>query len=536
MATRASAEPRIVRPIAQPTAEPATPHAEKPITVGGAIGRGLRLVLLVCAAMVTGALLLEFVLRPALAVLSVQETFTATVARLLVALLPAAVYLCAGMAARPLRRRQPVTAVAVAWGLALVGCAALIAYSAATATGAFQQAPTLGITFAQTPAGVEVLQVAPGGAGEAAGVQIGDMITAVRRDAVTAGELQTMIAQAAQDDVFRLRIVRAGEELQLPARIAVASNLDAGALARTVSVAVLIAGFALFLPAAWTTHLLLIGSLLPLFVGYLWLIIATFSQRTYGLFPVNTQGEFGGLTLENWRFLNGEPIGGPTINIFTVTLNSLAVAVSMTLVSLLFCSMAGYALSRMTFPGRRALLQMTLILHGFPAVTLIIPIFLVLLTLGSLPVVGRLIGYDSVGGVALVMIAFELPLGIWLMKGFFDAISWDMERSALIDGASRFRTFWEIILPQIRPGLLALGIFSFIGGWNAYLVPATYSVGTGLATLPVYIQQLAGELTPVNWNQVAAVGLFQLIPIFVFFIFAQEHLLNIYAGGTKGSS
>jgi inositol-phosphate transport system permease protein len=198
--------------------------------------------------------------------------------------------------------------------------------------------------------------------------------------------------------------------------------------------------------------------------------------------------------------------------------------------------MAGYALSRMSFRGRRAFLSMTLLLHGFPAVTLIIPIFLVLINLGTLPIIGSFIGYNKPGGVALVMIAFELPLGIWLIKGFFDNISWDMERSALIDGASRWRTFWEIILPQIRPGLLALGIFSFIGGWNAYLIPATYTVGTGLANLPVYIRQLSGELAPVNWNQVAAVGLFQLIPILIFFIFAQEYLLNIYAGGTKGSS
>jgi inositol-phosphate transport system permease protein len=125
---------------------------------------------------------------------------------------------------------------------------------------------------------------------------------------------------------------------------------------------------------------------------------------------------------------------------------------------------------------------------------------------------------------------------VWLIKGFFDNISWDMERSALIDGASRWRTFWEIILPQIRPGLLALGIFSFIGGWNAYLIPATYMLGTRTTTLPVLINNLTGEVAPTNWNQVAAVGLFQLIPIMIFFIFAQEYLLNIYAGGSKGSS
>jgi inositol-phosphate transport system permease protein len=106
----------------------------------------------------------------------------------------------------------------------------------------------------------------------------------------------------------------------------------------------------------------------------------------------------------------------------------------------------------------------------------------------------------------------------------------------LIDGASRFRTYWQILLPQIRPGLLALGIFAFISGWNAYIIPATYSIGAGFNNLPVFINDLIDETAPVNWNQVAAVGLFQLIPIFVFFIFAQEYLLNIYAGGTKGSS
>jgi inositol-phosphate transport system permease protein len=208
----------------------------------------------------------------------------------------------------------------------------------------------------------------------------------------------------------------------------------------------------------------------------------------------------------------------------------------MTAVTLLLCSMAGYALSRMEFAGRRFFLSLTLILHGFPAVTLLIPVYLVLLNLGNIPLIGPYIGFNSLGGIALVMVSFGLPFGVWLMKGFFDGISWDMERSALIDGATRWRTFWEIILPQIRPGLLALGIFSFMGGWNAYLIPAIFSVGTKTANLPVYIRQLTGEVNPVNWNQVAAVGLFQMIPILLLFIFAQEYLLNIYSGGTKGSS
>ncbi|MCE2490306.1 MAG: carbohydrate ABC transporter permease, partial [Anaerolineae bacterium] len=181
-------------------------------------------------------------------------------------------------------------------------------------------------------------------------------------------------------------------------------------------------------------------------------------------------------------------------------------------------------------------LSFTLILHGFPAVTLLIPIFFVLLNLGNLPLIGQLIAFNTLGGIALVMVAFDLPLGIWLMKGFFDHIPWDMERSAMIDCATRWRVYREIVLPQIRPGLLALGIFAFIGGWNAFLIPQTYSIGAGTVNLPVFLNELIDETAPVDWNQVAAVGLFQLIPIFIFFIFAQEYLLNIYAGGTKGSS
>jgi inositol-phosphate transport system permease protein len=120
------------------------------------------------------------------------------------------------------------------------------------------------------------------------------------------------------------------------------------------------------------------------------------------------------------------------------------------------------------------------------------------------------------------MIGFELPFGIWLMKGFFDNVSWDMERAALIDGASRLRVWGEIILPTIKPGIAALAIFAFISGWNAWLIPKTFTIGAGQnATLSVYLNNF---------------GLFQLIPVAIFFIFTQDLLLSIYAGGAKGGT
>ena len=275
-------------------------------------------------------------------------------------------------------------------------------------------------------------------------------------------------------------------------------------------------------------YTLLVISIIPIVIGYAWVIIATFSVRTQGLMPVNAEGKFGGFTLQNWSFVREPEIWG-------VALNTFVIAVAMVIGVGFVASLAGYALSRMNFAGRKGFLGMTLILHAFRPEMLLIAIFMVLLFIkDKIPVIGQFFGFNTVGGVALVMVSLELPLGIWLMKGFFDNITWDMERSALIDGASRFRVWWEIILPQIRPGLAALSIFNFVSGWNAYLIPYTFTIGSKVSNLPVYLNQFSGDTSMVAWSQVAAVGLFSLLPVLIFFIFTQEALLNIYGGGSKG--
>ena len=276
-------------------------------------------------------------------------------------------------------------------------------------------------------------------------------------------------------------------------------------------------------------YVILIVSISPIVLGFAWLIIATFSYRTEGLFPIDAEGNIGGLTLRNWEFLKD-----PTI--WRVTLTSFILAVGMVIGVGFVSSLAAYALSRMNFSGRKSFLSLTLLLHAFPSVTLLIAIFFVLNFLSKLPGIGAAIGYNTVGGVALVMIALDLPLGVWLMKGFFDNLSWDMERAALIDGASRFRVWWEIIIPLIKPGLAALAIFNFLSGWSAFLIPFTFTVGTKVANLPVYMRQMISDTAPTNWNMIAAVGMFQLIPVLIFFIFTQEMLLSVYGGGSKGGT
>ncbi len=283
--------------------------------------------------------------------------------------------------------------------------------------------------------------------------------------------------------------------------------------------------------------MLLLGVMtVPIVVGYIWIVVSTFSQRTYGLVPVDRDGNFGGLTLKNWSFLWEDP------NIWQVTINTFILAVGLTVGVVLISSLAGYALSRISFPGRRSFLATTLVLHAFPSVTLLIAIYFVLRWISGIPVLGRGLpiiggfGYNTIGGVILVSVALELPLGIWLMKGFFDNVSWDIERAALIDGCSRFRVWWQIVMPMIKPGIAALSIFSFISGWNSFLIPYTFMTAQDKSTIATYLRSLLSDTAPVNYSTVAAVGLFQLIPVLLFFIFTQEYLLSIFGGGTKGGT
>ena len=510
---------------------------DTPLTTAALISRLLRALrsgLLAALAMALLALLFHSLISPLFDSVQVDETVTLTLSRLFLLLLPFAGYIAAGVAVRNLPDRRfalPLALIAV--------CAVYLVVVIAQAllrAGPFAPRPTLQFSASQTADGIHVDSLLPGGVAELAGLQTGDLITAIRRDQVTLAQLNQRLSFAAEDDPIRLRILRAGEQQQLTVRVALQGGVDSSVIFTGLIIALVVAALSIYWPGRTLPYILLAVSLVPLAVGYLWLIIATFSYRTRGILPLNSEGGIGGFTLDNWSFLFGEDIAGIEFSIWQVALNSFLLAVFMTAIVLLVSSMAGYALSRMSFAGRKSFLSFTLILHGFPAVTLLIPIFFVLLNLGNLPLIGDLFGFNTLGGITLVMVAFDLPLGIWLMKGFFDHIPWDMERSALIDGASRWRVYREIVLPQIRPGLLALGIFAFIGGWNAFLIPQTYSIGAGTVNLPVFLSELIDETAPVDWNQVAAVGLFQLIPIFIFFVFAQEYLLNIYAGGTKGSS
>lgn len=274
----------------------------------------------------------------------------------------------------------------------------------------------------------------------------------------------------------------------------------------------------------WTDLLpvaaLLIASL-PIIVLFGWLLYSSFFRRVEGLWPASEP------TLENWRFLwapeTVPELGGRSI--IGLTINTFLFAAAVALLVLLISSMAGYALSRIRFRGRRTFLAGVLLLHSFPSVTLLVATFLILLQM-------RL--YDQLIGVILVKTAFELPFGIWIMKGFFDTIAWDLEMAALVDGAGRIRTWWKVMLPLVKPGLLALGLLSFVQGWNEFLLPFIFMPSGSQETLSTLVRGILGEGRFVDYGLLTAVGLYYAAPILLLFYFAQDRLMRIYGGGVKG--
>lgn len=267
----------------------------------------------------------------------------------------------------------------------------------------------------------------------------------------------------------------------------------------------------------WLLLIVLAVVSVPIVIGYLWLITGSFNTRVHGITPV---GEW---TTENWRFL-WENVGRRP-SIWTAALNTLLFAGGVSALVVTVSAMAAYAISRLHFPGRGWFLGLVLVLHAFPAVSLLIASYYVLVVLGL---------FDTLVGVILVMTSFMMPFGIWLLKGFFDGISWEMEMAALVDGASRWTIFRKIALPMVRPGLFALGVFTFLVAWGEFILPYTFIVSGRTWTLSIYLQSMLGDFERANYGMVAAVGVFYMIPAVVVFLIGQRYLLDMYFGGSKG--
>ena len=205
--------------------------------------------------------------------------------------------------------------------------------------------------------------------------------------------------------------------------------------------------------------------------------------------------------------------------------NSLVVSIATAAVGLALSATAAYALSRWNFPGRDRSMAAFLVTQMFPGVVMAIPLYILLDALQLL---------DALSGLVLVYATTSVPFSVWNLKGYFDTIPTALEEAALLDGASRWVIFSQIVLPLARPALAVTGLFSFMTAWNEFILAATLMGDARAFTLPVVLQGYVGDFS-TQWGYFAAGALLVSAPVVILFFFLQRYFVEgLTAGAVKG--
>ena len=205
-------------------------------------------------------------------------------------------------------------------------------------------------------------------------------------------------------------------------------------------------------------------------------------------------------------------------------INSGIVAITVTAGALFLNSMAGYAFAKFQFPGRNILFIYVLATMMVPIYATMVPIFILLKTIGSL---------DSYQGLILPFLA--TGFGIFLMRQFFQTVPTDLIEAARMDGCGEFRTFMQIVLPISKPPLAALGIFTFMNSWNNFIWPLIVVKSNEMRTVPLAIAALSQGLFVMSWPILMAGASFAITPVLVVFLLFQRFFVRgIALTGLKG--
>ena len=207
-------------------------------------------------------------------------------------------------------------------------------------------------------------------------------------------------------------------------------------------------------------------------------------------------------------------------------LDSAIVSIGATGVTIFCAVIAAYALSRMTFSGRGAYLNWVLGMRFMPPIAIIIPLVSIYKFAGMRDTDNLYLGYL---GLIMIYALINLPIALLLMKSLFDDVPKDVDDAAMIDGATRWQTFWKVVLPMVKGGVAASAVLTFVFSWTEFLL--SLFLTTEIRTIPVKIQTFVTS-TGNEWGFITAVGTAAAIPSFIFILLVQRHLVR---GLTLGS-
>jgi arabinogalactan oligomer/maltooligosaccharide transport system permease protein len=278
-------------------------------------------------------------------------------------------------------------------------------------------------------------------------------------------------------------------------------------------------------------HLALVSFTLLAIYPVLWVLALGFSgQQSVGIVDLPRDPTFferlravlpwpAHVSLANFTNVwNEQPFGRWLLNSVIVSLMTTALGV------FLACT-AAYAFSRFRFPGRNQGLLLFLVSQMFPGTLMLIPLFIIIvkwLNLGNTFV-----------GLVIVYATTAIPFCVWMLKGYFDTIPYDIEESAIIDGASRQTIFLRIILPLAKPAIAITALFSFMTAWNEFILASVFMEAESNYTAPVGLRFFVGGFS-AQWGYFAAGSIIVSLPVVILFLYLQKYLISgLTAGSVK---
>ena len=203
--------------------------------------------------------------------------------------------------------------------------------------------------------------------------------------------------------------------------------------------------------------------------------------------------------------------------------NSFLVALSTTASCIVIGTPCAYAIARLRFPGRNAVVGAILTVSMFPQISIVSPLYLLLRTLGLI---------DSYPGLVLPYLTFAMPLAVWLLAGTLRELPPWLEEAALVDGATRFRALLYVVVPMALPGIATTAILTFIYAYNEFLFALSFTVGPEHQTLPVAIALLRGRYQ-IPWGEVMAASLMASLPVMLLVLAFQRRIARSLSPGAR---
>jgi len=277
---------------------------------------------------------------------------------------------------------------------------------------------------------------------------------------------------------------------------------------------------------------LIVAIILIIFAVFpvIWIISASFdnsnSLATQNLIPIRAG-------IKNYqRLFNQDPqFRFGDLNYWRWLWNSVKVSGITTILSLSLTTLAAYSFSRLRFKGRVTVLKAILLVQVFPNLLAMVAIYVIIFQFGEII---PMLGLNTHAGLIMVYLGGSMGMNIWLMKGFLDTIPRAIDESGMVDGASNFQIFWNLLLPLLRPILVVIAILSFIGTYGDFLLARILLTDVSKYTLMVGLQIFTSGMFDQKWGVFAAGALIGALPIMLIYLSLQDQIAGgLTAGAVK---